>query len=316
MPEPVALEFSVLEQAAEWFAVLSAADATPAERRDWERWLAAAPAHREAWRRVEDINTQLHALPGAPARLALVAGPKRRRAIKALLLLGLGGGVGTMLARRDDAQLYLAALNAQHRTAVGVTAALPLPDRTRAWLNTDSAADLAYDDGRRLIVLRRGEILLHSGADDHVPARPLLVEAGGVRLRALGTRFSVRLMKRGVRLAVYDGAVGINDGAVVPAGSQADIADGQPGTMTPALEEGSAWSRHLLIATQMRLDDFLAELGRYRHGHLACDPSLAAMRLVGSYPLGDTEQALDMLQAALPVRVKRVMPWWVTIAPR
>lgn len=316
MPEQGTLEFSVLEQAAEWFAVLSAPDATAAERRDWESWLADAPAHREAWRRVENINAQLHALPGMPARLALVAGRKRRHAVKALLLLGLGGGIGAMLARRDDAQLYLAALNAEHRTAVGATAALPLPDRTRAWLNTDSAADLAYDDSQRLIVLRRGEILLHSGADVRAPARPLVVEAGGARLRALGTRFSVRLMERGVRLAVYDGAVGINDGAVVPAGSQADIVDGKPGAMTPALEEATAWTRHLLIATQMRLDDFLVELGRYRHGHLACDPSLAGMRLVGSYPLGDTEQALDMLQAALPVRVKRVMPWWVTIAPR
>lgn len=316
MPEQGALEFSVLEQAAEWFAVLSAADATPAERRDWERWLAAAPAHREAWRRVEDINTQLHALPGVPARLALVEGRKRRHAVKALLLLGLGGGIGAMLARRDDAQLYLAALNARHHTAVGATAALPLPDRTRAWLNTDSAADLAYDDSQRLILLRRGEILLHSGIDVWKPARPLVVEARGVRLRALGTRFSVRMMERGVRLAVYDGAVSVNDGAVVPAGSQADIVDGKPGAMTPAQEESTAWTRQLLIATQMRLDDFLAELGRYRHGHLACDPSLAGMRLVGSYPLGDTEQALDMLQAALPVRIKRVMPWWVTIAPR
>jgi transmembrane sensor len=310
------LEFSVLEQAAEWFAVLSAPDAGQSDIQAWERWLDAAPAHREAWRRVEGINTQLHALPGAPARMALVDGAKRRGAIKALVLVGLCGGVGAMLARRDDARSYLAALNAQHRTAVGDTSALPLPDRTRAWLNTDSAADLAYDGGQRLIVLHRGEILLHSGADHQAPARPLVVEAGGVRLRALGTRFSVRLMERGTRLAVYDGAVRIDDGAVVPAGAQVDIVGGQPGAMTPALEERSAWSRQLLIATQMRLDDFLAELGRYRHGHLACDPALAGMRLVGSYPLGDTEQALDMLQAALPVRVKRTMSWWVTVAPR
>lgn len=314
MPEQAALEFSVLEQAAEWFSVLP--DATPPERQAWERWLAAAPEHREAWRRVEAINFQMKALPGAPARIALADGGKRRRAVKALLLLCLGGGAGAMLARREEGRSYLAALNAQHRTAVGATAALPVPDRTQAWLNTDSAADLAYDDSERLIVLHRGEILLHGGADHLPAARPLVVEAGGVRLRALGTRFSVRRMEQGTRLAVYQGAVRIGDGVAVPAGSQVDIVEGRPGAMTPAREDGTAWSRKLLIASQMRLDDFLLELGRYRHGRVACDPAIAGMRLVGSYPLGDTDQALDMLQAALPVRVKRTMPWWITITPR
>ncbi|MYN24939.1 FecR domain-containing protein [Duganella levis] len=317
MPENAVLEFSVLEQAAEWFAALSAPDVQPAEQQAWQRWLEAAPEHREAWRRVEDIHSRINALPGGPVRAALVAPPRqRRRALKAMLLLAATGGIGALLARREDTLTYLAAFNAQHRTAVGAVALLPLPDRTQAWLNTDSAADLAYDDSQRLIVLRRGEILLHSGPDQHAPSRPLVVEARGVRLRALGTRYSVRLLEQGTRLSVYDGAVAINGGSVVPAGAQVDIIDGLPGAMTPSYEDSTAWSHKLLIATQMRLDDFLAELARYRHGHLACDPSLAAMRLVGSYPLGDTDQALDMLQAALPVQVKRTLPWWVTVTPR
>jgi transmembrane sensor len=207
MPDTTALEFSVLEQAAEWFAILSAADVTPAERAAWQQWLDAAPGHRAAWQRVEQIHSTLQTLPGAPARAALVAGPRRRRAIKSLLLLCAGVGMGTWAARREDSRTYLAALNAGHRTGVGVVAALPLPDRTQAWLNTDSAVDLAYDDSQRLMMLRRGEVLLHSGPDLATPSRPLVVEARGVRLRALGTRFAVRLTEQGTRLAVYDGAV-------------------------------------------------------------------------------------------------------------
>lgn len=316
MAETVVLEYSVLEQAAEWFAVLGAADAGAVERHAWQRWLNAAPEHREAWRRVEEINTQLHGLPGAPARAALAAAPRRRRAIKTLLLLCAAGGMSGLALRREQAGAYLAALGAQHRTAVGEIAALPLPDRTLAWLNTDSAADVAYADRQRLIVLRRGEILLHSGADGQQPARPLVVEARGVRLRALGTRFAVRMTEQGTRLAVYQGAVEVGGRTVVPAGSQVDIIDGQTGTLTLAHEDSSAWSRKLLIATQMRLEDFLAELARYRHGHISCDPSLADLRLVGSYPLADTDQALQMLQASLPVRIKRTLSWWVTVTPR
>lgn len=316
MAEPAILEYNVLEQAAEWFAVLGAPNASIAEREAWQRWLDAAPAHREAWRRVEEINAQLHALPGVPARAALAAAPRRRRAVKALLLLCAGGGMAGLALRREQAGEYLAALNAQHRTGVGEIATLPLPDRTLAWLNTDSAADVAYGEAQRRIVLRRGEILLHSGHDGHLPARPLVVEARGVRLRALGTRFAVRMTEQGTRLAVYQGAVEVGGQSVVPAGSQVDIIDGRLGALTLAHEDSSAWSRKLLIATQMRLETFLAELARYRHGHVSCDPSLADLRLVGSYPLNDTDQALQMLQAALPVRVERTLSWWVTVKPR
>ncbi|MHA4870935.1 FecR domain-containing protein [Duganella sp. PWIR1] len=315
MTESLKPGYAVLEQAAEWFAVLGETAVSASQTEAWRQWLAASPEHQCAWQQVEQVNQQLQALPGTAARLALTTVPKRRRTLKTLLLLGATTGLGAVLARREETREYLAALGAGQRTAVGQVATLALPDSTQAWLNTDSAADLAYDDRQRLILLQRGEVLLHSGADAHLPARPLLVEARGVRLRALGTRFSVRLMEQGTRLAVYDGAVEAG-GVVVPAGAQVDIVDGRPGAMTSVHEDGSAWSRRLLIATQMRLDDFLAELARYRHGHLACDPALAGLRLVGSYPLGDTDQALDMLQAALPVRVKRTLPWWVSVTPR
>lgn len=318
MADSVVLDHSVLEQAAEWFAVLGSPDVGDAERQAWQRWLEAAPQHREAWRRVEEINTQVQGLPGVPARAALAAAPQRRRrsTLKAVLLLCAGGGATGLALRHQPARDYLAALNAQHRTYVGVIATLPLTDSTQAWLNTDSAADVVYTATQRLIVLRRGEILLHSGHDGHQPSRPLVVEAGGVRMRALGTRFSVRMTQQGTRLAVFQGAVEIDEHTLVPAGSQVDILDGRPGALLPTREYSSAWSRKLLIATQMRLEDFLTELARYRRGHLSCDPSLADLRLVGSYPLADTDQALDMLQASLPVRVQRTLSWWVTVTPR
>lgn len=316
MTETAALDHGVLEQAAEWFAMLGAPDVSAAERQAWQDWLDASPEHREAWRRVDQINARFQTLPGTSARLALTAPPRRRRAIKALLLLCAGGGVAGLALRREQAGDYLAALSAGHRTGIGEIAPLPLPDRTLAWLNTDSAADVAYADAERLIVLRRGEVLLHSGRDDRQPARPLLVQARGVRLRALGTRFAVRLTEQGTRLAVYEGAVAVGEQTVVPAGSQLDIIGGRAGAPAPVREESSAWSRRLLVATQMRLEDFIAELARYRHGHLSCDPSLADLRLVGSYPLADTDQALEMLAASLPVRIQRTLPWWVTVTPR
>jgi len=77
-----------------------------------------------------------------------------------------------------------------------------------------------------------------------------------------------------------------------------------------------AWADGMLVASHMRLADFLNELGRYRRGHLNCDPKIADMQISGSYPLADSERILDMLEIALPVKVQRFTRYWVTVERR
>ncbi|MOA28015.1 fec operon regulator FecR [compost metagenome] len=72
----------------------------------------------------------------------------------------------------------------------------------------------------------------------------------------------------------------------------------------------------MLVASQMRLADFLAELGRYRHGQLGCSERVADLRIAVSYPLDDSERILQMLEVALPVRVKQFTRYWVTVEPK
>lgn len=71
----------------------------------------------------------------------------------------------------------------------------------------------------------------------------------------------------------------------------------------------------MLLADNQRLEDFLTELSRYRHGYLGCDPRIADLRVVGAFPLADTERVLDALAATLPVRIERRMAWWVSLEP-
>lgn len=65
----------------------------------------------------------------------------------------------------------------------------------------------------------------------------------------------------------------------------------------------------------MPLGDFIAELADHRRGHLAVNPLIASLRVMGTYPLNDTDQVLAMLESALPVRVSRRFDWWVTLEP-
>ncbi|MOA40347.1 fec operon regulator FecR [compost metagenome] len=71
----------------------------------------------------------------------------------------------------------------------------------------------------------------------------------------------------------------------------------------------------MLVVSRMRLDDFLAELGRYRRGRLGCDPAVAHLLVSGAYPLADTDRVLAALTSSLAVQVHFLSRYWVTVRP-
>lgn len=326
-PAPSPADYAILQEAAEWFAVLRAEDAEPADQQAWERWHANSSAHRAAWRRVEAVSAEFRQLPAAPAREALDAaasreGQARRRAVvKGLLALCLTAGMGGAALLRRDTRSWIASLNATEKTPVGTIRQMALADGSQLWLNTATSLDIDYSASLRRITLYGGEIHIVSAPDRQQPARPLVVDTVHGRLRALGTRFSVQPQGEATLLAVYEGSVEVapRDGGVpriVPAGQQVRFGDGSIGEPFAADPNGAAWIEYRLQPEQMRLDDFLAQLSRYRRGHLGCAPEVGHLRLVGSYPLADTDRILAALEATLPVKVHRLHDWWVTVEAR
>ncbi|MNJ65789.1 fec operon regulator FecR [compost metagenome] len=104
-------------------------------------------------------------------------------------------------------------------------------------------------------------------------------------------------------------------GRGIGAGQQVGFSANRIGPPAPVQAGHQAWSRGILLADNLRLVDFLAELARYRHGYLGCDPRIAELRVVGAFPLADSDRVLDALAATLPVRVQRRMSWWVSLEP-
>ncbi len=313
---PAPIDAAILAEAAEWFALLGSESATDADRRRWDVWLSARPEHRAAWARVEAFTRKFERLPARAASAALGAvHPGRRRALKTLAMLcGVGvAGFGAWRAApwREWLALY--------QTGVGSTRHVTLPDGTRVWLNTGSALDVAFDADLRRIQLHAGEALIETASDRAVPSRPFVVDSAEGRVRALGTRFCVRRSEVDSKVAVYRGAIEIQPAA--PGAARQTVNAGQETRFTrhtiaapqAANEEGTAWTRGLLLADNMRLGDFVAELARYRHGVLRCAPEVANLRIVGAFPLADTDRVLRALERALPVRVSTLGPWWVTI---
>ena len=78
----------------------------------------------------------------------------------------------------------------------------------------------------------------------------------------------------------------------------------------------AAWTKGVLVADNLPLGDFLDQLARYRHGVIRYDQSAADLRLVGAYPLADTDRILAAIEDTLPVRITRLTPWWVRVQGR
>lgn len=324
-PSAQEFEFSTLEQAAEWFAVLRSGVVSDEERQQWHAWLDLREENRWAWQRVEAISNGLALPKAAPEAATAALGAavlQRRRTLKMLTLFAVTGLTGWGVSRNSDVQMVLADLSADHRSAVGQISNLTLADGTQLWLNTNSSLDEAYDERLRSIKLHKGEVMIATRPDDRSPARPFIVHSAEGSLQALGTRFNVRQLNGKTRLSVFEGRVEIipvdahATAKIINAGEEVEFTRTEIRAVVPADAAHQAWSRGVLLADNMPLDAFIEELARYRSGYLACDPAIAHLRVVGGFPLDRPDQALVMLAAALPVQIHETMSWWVTVRAR
>ncbi|MFL9923088.1 FecR domain-containing protein [Herbaspirillum lusitanum] len=324
--EEVPADFHSLEQAAQWYAALYVDEASDAQRKAWSLWLQERPEHRRAWQHIEAVSSRFAPLRGdgerEAAALAIEVSTKRRhtrrQALRSLTMLAGTGLAGWLAWRTSPIQNIVTALNADYRSATGELRTLTLADGTRVWLNAGSALDVDFTDAHRLLRLKSGEILVDTAHE--AQGRPFYVDTSFGRMQALGTRFTVRQYEDHALLAVFDGRVAIRNLAgreeIVAAGTQRRFSATAVAAAEPVDPAREAWTRGILLAEDIRLDVFLSELGRYQRGHLGVDPEVAAIRVVGRFPATNPMQALAMLERDLPIRVRRILPWWITVEAR
>lgn len=316
-------DHATLQQAAQWYAQLSAAPLDRATQQAWQQWHAQSDLHQQAWHYVERISQRFAPLQqdGETALQTLGAvrraSQSRRQVLRTLAVLSGGAllgwaGLGTTHLGRP-----LLALRADYRSPTGTVRHIRLADGTQIWLNSASALNVEFQADLRLLKLVDGEVLIETARDP----RPFIVETAEGRLRALGTRFSVVQYPQRTLLNVFDGAVEVRiasgtQARVAQAGQQLAFDQQHIGDSTPASSMRQGWSNGMLLANDMPLANFIDELARYRHGHLGVAPEIANLRVMGTYPLHDSEQTLAMLERVLPVRVHHTLPWWTTLEPR
>jgi transmembrane sensor len=185
---------SISEQAIDWMVELNAGhhDATLPAR--LQHWLGQDPRHQQAWDLLQQrLGRPCAVLRGLDARTPGQAKPPANcccnppaaaaTCCAAWLALGCwAAGCGPAGAVTPPWA------GGPTCTASGQRRSFTLDDGSRLGLNSHSAVDLLFDADQRLLVLRRGELLIQVAPDPH---RPLRVRTAQGQVQALGTRFLV-----------------------------------------------------------------------------------------------------------------------------
>lgn len=315
--------------AEEWLARLLSPDSGSNDEAVFERWRLADPKHAAAYAEAERIHRDSALLSGDPllraaSRAALrdtaVENRSRRRqvwmltaGIAACLLLTMGliwhGNNGAVVE-----QHYV--------NTIGLPQTLHLVDGTQLSLDAKSSLRVRVGPHLREVTLEQGRAEFTVA---HDPQRPFLVHAGDSTIRDVGTIFQVSNGSDGVTVGLLEGRVAITGGAkdhrwtseLAPAEQMHIDNGGVAGTVAPLdLAAAQGWPHGELAFQQRRLDDLLHEMNRYSSTRLRIgDPSLAGLKVSGSFHAGDQQALAAALASGWRLRVARTAPDELTLLP-
>ena len=298
---------------------------SPAEQDEFLQWLAADPCHgeamarhRRAWEnfdRLAGLHASVPAVPD-PDLLAPRARPQRtwRRlawwavplAAAAAIMLVVANRSGPVPVTSADASLAAAQLTPiEERT---------LEDGSTIRLNRGATVHVAFTPDERRVHLERGEADFAVAKDS---ARAFVVESGGIKIRAIGTAFNVRLTEHAIEVIVTEGIVAVARGDASGAGVLSALSAGErafvPRAATGApvvgqlskeeLDRRLAWQPRLLGFADESLTTIVNEFNRHNPVVLrVADPALRELRLTVRFRSDNVSGFLRLLAADFGVR--------------
>jgi transmembrane sensor len=224
----------------------------------------------------------------------------RRRFVAAgVATLFLGAAGAWWIDRRD--QTYVSELGQIRR--------VKLPDGSRMVLNTATEATVRFDKARREIELATGEGLFQVAKD---PARPFIVRAGFVSVRAVGTVFAVRTTGQRVDVTVTEGIVELVDNSTSGSGVIRRVAANERATVMETsqvqvqsmpraeAERRLAWRDGMVDFAGEPLTAAVEEINRHNHPQIVVDdPALASRPVVGLFRATDPDNFAATVATAL-----------------
>lgn len=316
-------------EATDWLILLQDAPEDTALRANFDAWLMASPAHREAWVQTNEIMgfvdqvNPVHAehwqgLPDAQAsggQKSPVGRPWTVRrgyyaalAITAVVILFL------------TAPIMLLHWQADAVAGTGEVRQVALADGSIVTLSAGSAIATEVSGTVRDVRLLRGSALFEVA---HDAVRPFHVDADGIRTTVLGTRFEVALQGHGGTVGVMEGRVRVEYPYGSPAVSEELVKgdrlrvekDAAAIRQTGNPDSIAAWRDGQLILSDRPAREVIDALRPWYGGMIvARGAGLDSMRLTGVYDVHDPSEAFLALSRIPGIRVDRITQWIMIVS--
>lgn len=317
----------LLQEAADWFLRVRSAELDSDIHTSWLAWIEAQPQRRVAFEVVQrawDATGGLDALhDNAQEEIAQLTGTRRRKAWVAgfalaacaalVAIIVFVGGVGPLsisFPGRADWYERIATGRAESQTAV-------LSDGSRVELGGLTGIEVFFTPERRLVVAEEGDTFYHVRRD---PKRPFVVQAGPVRVTAIGTAFAIRREGGSVSVLVTEGTVEITpdrEPAAHDAKSAAHTSrpvravagervrfDRGEHSLVVQHQPDSTWRKGQQRFEQEPLRLVVASLNRYSARRIViADPALEDLQFTGIVNNDGVGDWLQAVQVIFPVRV-------------
>jgi transmembrane sensor len=348
---------SVAEAAARWLVALDDDAVTAETRAEFERWRGADPRHAAAYQRAAAMRQALAGLARRKADegvtrlrdgvLARGDGGRERKRRASVISWGVGLAAAAAvvmffsLSSKKDAgggKAMARAVVAESHAPAEVARVIALPDGSTVELNADSQLDVLFNAGERRVVLRAGEGHFSVVKD---AARPFVVAAGDLAVRAVGTAFNVRLAAASIEVLVTEGRVAVgqvlragetgkrskekrDEAATLPlvpsleAGQRVTLpTGGAVAAITPRIEavdteeigRALAWQTSVLVFAETPLGEAVEQFNR-RNGLqiILGDRELAEQRVGGKIRVDSPETFVRVLETSGAIVVDRGEP--------
>lgn len=292
----------VADAALDWFLRQRDGTHDPQALHDW---LQRDPSHLAAFDTVSAL-WQAPAFSAAVARLPanLAPAPRRRRWRPAAAVLLLAG-----LAAWQAPDLALV-LRADQRTAAGEMRRMALPDGSTMLLNSASAVELDFTEGRRQVALLAGEAFFDVRPD---PAHPFRVTGGHGSAEVKGTAFAMRRDPGRDAVVLERGRLEVRCDCSAPPvtllpGQATQVSDlgPEPATAVDA-SAALAWRDGRAVFQGVTLGAVVDDLSRHWPGRIVVlHRGLRTVPVSGSYRLDDIPGALASLAAASGAHLTRL----------
>lgn len=296
------------ECARRWLVQVHGGAMTTPERAEFEAWLGADSAHRDAYRRIEQLWRDVSVVGALSDVDVSTSAFSRRRTYLAMAAASVVLAVAL-------AFVFVASGGTVYGTGKGEIREIALADGSHVTLGAQSKLRVAFTEDERRAELQTGEAFFSVAKDR---TRPFHVRAGETMVRVVGTQFDLRYGTRSVRVAVREGIVEVMpvaharqpDASVsrrtLTAGQEA-VSSGA-GIDVHAIEgaEPGGWRAGRLSYENTRLAEVIADANRYSDSEIVfADELLREVPVTTAFRTDQIDTMLDSLESTQPIVVDR-----------